>query len=84
MDSSRSASDSFVFRTQNLRQSACTPLWYVVFKSRPSVKSVIHSHSMFAQLATLLDPTESSDCLRITHLEMLKGVGHHAYDDVSV
>jgi hypothetical protein len=37
---------------------------------------------MFAQLATLLDSTESSKVLRVTHLEMLKGVGHHGYDDV--
>lgn len=68
--------------TPNLRQSACTPLWYVVYKHRPSAKCVIHTHSIHAQLATLLDPTESSKTLRITHLEMLKGVGHHAYDDI--
>lgn len=43
---------------------------------------MIHTHSMHAQMATLLDPTETSDCFRITHLEMLKGVGHHAYDDM--
>jgi ribulose-5-phosphate 4-epimerase/fuculose-1-phosphate aldolase len=43
---------------------------------------VIHTHSMNAQLATMLDPTEEADSIKITHLEMLKGVGHHAYDDV--
>jgi methylthioribulose-1-phosphate dehydratase len=69
-------------KTVGLRQSACTPLWYVVYRHRPTAKSVIHTHSMYAQLATLLDPTESSRVLRITHLEMLKGVGHHAYDDI--
>jgi methylthioribulose 1-phosphate dehydratase/enolase-phosphatase E1 len=69
-------------KTPKLRQSACTPLWYVVYKNRPSAMSVIHTHSMHAQLVTLLDPTESCTSLRITHLEMLKGVGHHAYDDV--
>jgi hypothetical protein len=37
---------------------------------------------MNAQLATLLDPTEEATSIKITHLEMLKGVGHHAYDDV--
>jgi methylthioribulose 1-phosphate dehydratase/enolase-phosphatase E1 len=68
--------------TPNLRQSACTPLWYVVYRNRPSAKCVIHTHSIHAQMATLLDPTETSDTLRITHLEMLKGVGHHAYDDI--
>lgn len=69
-------------KTPKLRQSACTPLWYVVYQERPSATCVIHTHSMHAQLATLLDPTEESDCFRITHLEMLKGVGNHAYDDV--
>lgn len=69
-------------KTPNLKQSACTPLWYIVYKHRPSAKAVIHTHSMWAQLATLLDPTETSKVLRITHLEMLKGVGHHGYDDV--
>lgn len=69
-------------KTPNLRQSACTPLWYVVYRNRPSARSVIHTHSQNAVLATLLDPTESSKTLRITHLEMLKGVGHHAYDDI--
>jgi methylthioribulose 1-phosphate dehydratase/enolase-phosphatase E1 len=37
---------------------------------------------MNAQLATLLDPSETATSIKITHLEMLKGVGHHAYDDV--
>lgn len=69
-------------RTPNLRQSACTPLWYVVYKYRPTATCVIHTHSMHAQMATLLDPTETAQTLNVTHLEMLKGVGNHAYDDV--
>ena len=68
--------------TEKLRQSACTPLWYVVYRNRPTAKCVIHTHSIHAQMATLVDPTEMSPTLRITHLEMLKGVGNHAYDDV--
>lgn len=67
-------------KTPGLKLSACTPLWYVVYKNRPTARSVIHTHSMNAQLATLLDPTEKSEVLRVTHLEMLKGVGGHAYD----
>ncbi len=59
-------------KTSNLKQSACTPLWYVVYKHRPTARSVIHTHSIYAQLATLLDRTESTNVLRITHLEMLK------------
>jgi methylthioribulose 1-phosphate dehydratase / enolase-phosphatase E1 len=69
-------------KTPNLRQSACTPLWYVVYKHRPSANCVIHTHSLNAQMATLLDPTECAETLKITHLEMLKGVGNHAYDDI--
>mmetsp|Transcript_30542 Transcript_30542/g.44604 ORF Transcript_30542/g.44604 Transcript_30542/m.44604 type:complete len:662 (+) Transcript_30542:190-2175(+) len=68
--------------TPNLRLSACTPIWYSVYRFRPRAKCVIHTHSMNAQMATLLDPTERSTCLRMTHLEMLKGVGGHAYDSV--
>ena len=55
-------------KTPNLRQSACTPLWYVVYKERPSAVCVIHTHSMNAQMATLLDPTEKATSLKITHL----------------
>eukprot|EP00581_Thalassiosira_minuscula_P013504 CAMPEP_0183719596 /NCGR_PEP_ID=MMETSP0737-20130205/12457_1 /TAXON_ID=385413 /ORGANISM="Thalassiosira miniscula, Strain CCMP1093" /LENGTH=697 /DNA_ID=CAMNT_0025949317 /DNA_START=141 /DNA_END=2234 /DNA_ORIENTATION=+ len=69
-------------KTPNMRQSACTPLWYVVYNLVPSAKCVIHTHSMYAQLATLLDPTETSPALRVTHLEMLKGVGNHSYDSI--
>jgi len=69
-------------KTPMLRQSACTPLWYVVYNRVPSAMCVIHTHSMNAQLATLLDPTEKSEALRITHLEMIKGVGNHSYDSV--
>jgi methylthioribulose 1-phosphate dehydratase/enolase-phosphatase E1 len=35
---------------------------------------------MNAQLATLLDTTEEDHVLRLTHLEMLKGVGNHSYE----
>ena len=67
-------------RTPNLKQSACTPLWYEVFKHRPEAKSVIHTHSMNAQLCTLLNGDEDK-VFRITHFEMLKGVGNHGYED---
>jgi len=69
-------------KTPGLRLSACTPLWYTVYGLVPSARCVIHTHSLHAQMATLLDPTERSPALRVTHLEMLKGVGNHAYDDV--
>jgi len=69
-------------KTEGLRLSACTPLWFTIYKHRPSARSVIHTHSMNAVLATLLDPNEEAKTLKITHLEMLKGVGGHAFDDV--
>ena len=67
-------------RTPFLTQSACTPLWYEVFKYRPKVNSVIHTHSMNAQLCTLLNGDMDKE-FRITHFEMLKGVGFHGYED---
>jgi methylthioribulose-1-phosphate dehydratase len=66
--------------TPGLRQSACTPLWYVVYKHRPNAACVIHTHSMAAVQATLIN--EKAASLDLTHLEMLKGVGGHAYDDL--
>ena len=69
-------------KTPNLRLSACTPLWFVVYRLRPKARCVIHTHSINALMATLLDTTERSPALQVTHLEMLKGVGNHAYDDV--
>lgn len=69
-------------QTDGLRLSACTPIWFLIYKHRPSATCCVHTHSINSQLATLLDPTESSKSLKITHLEMLKGVGGHAYDDV--
>jgi methylthioribulose-1-phosphate dehydratase len=69
-------------KTPKLRLSACTPLWYAVYRYRPNAMCVIHTHSIHAQLATLLDHTEESGSLVLTHLEMLKGVGNHSYDDV--
>jgi len=69
-------------KTEGLKLSACNPIWYCVYKHRPSARAVIHTHGMNAQLATLLDPTETAKTLKLTHMEMLKGVGGHAYDDV--
>ena len=69
-------------KTEGLKLSACTPIWFLVYKHRPSAKCVVHTHSMNSQLATMLDPTEESKTLKLTHLEMLKGVGGHAFDDI--
>eukprot|EP00594_Rhizosolenia_setigera_P008407 CAMPEP_0178958842 /NCGR_PEP_ID=MMETSP0789-20121207/11890_1 /TAXON_ID=3005 /ORGANISM="Rhizosolenia setigera, Strain CCMP 1694" /LENGTH=591 /DNA_ID=CAMNT_0020641639 /DNA_START=155 /DNA_END=1930 /DNA_ORIENTATION=- len=69
-------------KTKNLKQSSMVPLWFLVYKLRPSANCVVHTHSMNSQLATLLCEDEDNKVLRLTHLEMLKGVGNHAYDDV--
>lgn len=73
--------------TPGLKLSSMTNIWYTVYKLRPSTMCVIHTHSMSAQLATLLGQEhpgeeEKKDVLRITHQEMIKGVGGHAYSDV--
>ena len=69
--------------TKNLKQSACTPLWYEVFKYRPDARSVIHTHSMNAQLVTLMNGDDCKE-FKITHFEMLKGVKGHGYEDVLI
>lgn len=68
--------------TMGLRLSACTSLWFIVYRHRPSATCVIHTHSMNAVIATLLDSTEESKSLKITNLEMLKGVGNHQNNDI--
>ncbi len=70
--------------TPGLKLSSMTNLWFVVYNLRPSTMCVIHTHSMYAQLVTLLEKQsediDTSDEFCITHLEMIKGVGNHAYD----
>ena len=45
--------------------------------------AVMHSHSMNAVLATMLDPAASE--FKCTHLEMMKGiVGHGFYDKMVI
>ena len=75
-------------QTSGLKLSSMTNIWFVVYKFRPTAMCVIHTHSMSAQLATLLNQDRDNengtnhDVLRITHLEMIKGVGNHAYDSM--
>ena len=69
-------------KTPGLKLSSMTPLWFIVYKLRPSTNCVIHTHSINSQLASMLDATETASVLHITHLEMIKGVGNHAYDSL--
>ena len=63
-------------RSSALRPSACTPLFLHAYRMRDA-GAVIHSHSRSAMLATLLAGRE----LRVTHLEMIKGIAGHGYHD---
>jgi methylthioribulose-1-phosphate dehydratase len=56
--------------------SACAPLFLHAFELRDA-GAVIHSHSMNAMLATLV----FGDELRVTHLEMMKGIRGTGYHD---
>jgi methylthioribulose-1-phosphate dehydratase len=56
--------------------SACAPLFYAAFELR-GAGAVLHSHSVHAMLATLLFEEE----LRVTHLEMMKGIKGTGYHD---
>jgi methylthioribulose-1-phosphate dehydratase len=61
----------------SLAPSACTPLFLQAYRLRDA-GAVIHSHSMSALVATLI--TREPE-LRITHLEMIKGIAGHGYHD---
>ncbi|KAJ7643716.1 class II aldolase/adducin N-terminal [Roridomyces roridus] len=56
--------------SQNLTESACTPLFWNAFDMRDA-GSCIHTHSQHAVMATLLWPGET---FTISHQEMIKGV----------
>lgn len=56
--------------------SACAPLFFNAFRIREA-GAVMHSHSVNALLATLI----AGDELRVTHLEMMKGIRGHGYHD---
>ncbi len=58
------------------RPSACSPLFFNAFRLRDA-GAVIHSHSMYAMLATLLH----GDAFECTEIEMIKGISGHGYHD---
>ncbi|GMH43398.1 hypothetical protein BSKO_11320 [Bryopsis sp. KO-2023] len=62
--------------------SECAPLFMAAYKLR-GAGAVLHSHSINAMLATLLD--EKATEFKITQLEMMKGVeGYGFYDEMVV
>lgn len=58
------------------RPSECAPLFYNAFRLRDA-GAVIHSHGVFAMLATLL----SERTFECTEIEMIKGIEGHGYYD---
>lgn len=64
----------------DLKPSACAPLFFNAFRLR-GAGAVLHSHSINAMLATLLFERQ----LRVTHLEMMKGItGTGFHDDLVI
>jgi methylthioribulose-1-phosphate dehydratase len=61
---------------EGLSVSACLPLFLHAYHLR-GAGAVIHSHGMHAMLATLA----FGRALRVTHLEMIKGISGKAYHD---
>eukprot|EP00389_Voromonas_pontica_P005782 GDKH01008659.1.p1 GENE.GDKH01008659.1~~GDKH01008659.1.p1 ORF type:complete len:214 (-),score=52.26 GDKH01008659.1:30-671(-) len=62
--------------------SQCAPLFMAAYKER-GAGAVIHSHSVNAVLATMLD--EGAPEFRVTCLEMIKGLeGHGFYDTLTI
>lgn len=62
-----------------LRLTACAPLFMAPFRHRQA-GAVLHSHSLDVVLASML--VESGEPLRLTRLEMLKGLEGVGYFDV--
>src|SRR6185369_1375657 len=63
-------------QASGLTPSACSPLFFNAFRLR-NAGAVIHSHAMYAMLATLVF-REAFEC---TELEMIKGISGHGYFD---
>ncbi|KAL6267640.1 hypothetical protein P5V15_000715 [Pogonomyrmex californicus] len=55
---------------KKLKKSQCTPLFMCAYLKRHA-GAVIHTHSKFAVMATLLWPGKE---VRLTHFEMIKGI----------
>eukprot|EP00249_Psilotum_nudum_P008080 c21030_g1_i1 orf=154-1668(+) len=58
--------------------SDCAPLFLKTYQMR-NAGAVIHSHGLESCLATMLDPRAKE--FRITHMEMIKGIAGHGYND---
>lgn len=65
-------------QTTAFKLSQCAPLFHHAYTLR-DCGACIHSHHISCVLATLLD--ERATEFRITHQEMIKGVGGHGYLD---
>jgi methylthioribulose-1-phosphate dehydratase len=63
----------------NYKPSECGPLFMNAFRLRDA-GAVIHSHAMYALLATLL-PQHGAGEFVCTELEMIKGIAGHGYYD---
>lgn len=59
-----------------LKVSECSPLFFNAFRLRDA-GAVIHSHGMFAMLATL----SAGEVFECTELEMIKGIAGHGFYD---
>jgi methylthioribulose-1-phosphate dehydratase len=76
-------------KTPGLKLSECAPLFFNAYRLR-NAGAVLHSHGMYAMLATLLGHGDGArgaqrDVFEITEIEMIKGlVGHGYYDRLVV
>ncbi|KIZ00060.1 enolase-phosphatase E1 [Monoraphidium neglectum] len=56
--------------------SECSPLFMAAYELR-GAGAVMHSHSLNAVMATMLDPQATE--FTVTHLEMIKGIAGHGF-----
>src|SRR5262245_16316637 len=60
-----------------LKPSECSPLFMAAFRQR-NAGAVIHSHGIYAMLASVLAEGDEFVC---TEIEMIKGIAGHGYYD---
>jgi methylthioribulose-1-phosphate dehydratase len=63
-----------------LKPSECAPLFFNAFRLRDA-GGVLHSHAIYALLASLGAGNTNADTFECTELEMMKGISGHGYYD---
>ncbi|KAI3651907.1 hypothetical protein MP228_003210 [Amoeboaphelidium protococcarum] len=76
---------------KSLKMSQCTPLFLTCYRERADTYACIHTHSQNAVMATLICEKNNQSELKLSHLEMIKGIRigdsdkrHCYYDTITI